>query len=118
MKFYYNGQLVRTSKTHEYHYGILNIDGTRVSSCHGTLKDAEKEMAKAPASCRTFISECKAAIHAIENGKTTFPRKICGRTYYEPTKYTKEEYEGMIERTNARIAELGKRKIVELEAKA
>ena len=118
MKFYYNGELVRTSKTHEYHYGILNIDGTRVSSCHGTLKDAEKEMAKAPASCRTAISEYKAAINAIENGKTKFPRKMCGRTYYDPIRYTKEEYEGLIERAEARIAELGKRKIVELEAKA
>lgn len=118
MKFYYNGKQVRTSKTHEYHFGILSINGDAINSCHATREAAEKEMAKAPAACRTAIGEYKDAIKAIENGKTKFPRKMCGRTYYDKIAYSKEEYEGMIERAEARIAELGKRKIVELEARA
>lgn len=40
MKFYYNGKLVRTSKTHEYKYALLNR-ADRTLACSATRKGAE-----------------------------------------------------------------------------
>lgn len=44
MKFYYNGQKVRESKTHEYHYGLKLWDG-RIKACSVTRDGLHREIA-------------------------------------------------------------------------
>lgn len=44
MKFYYNGQLVRTSKTHEYKYGLLYMG--KIKQCSKTKDALVSEIAK------------------------------------------------------------------------
>ena len=41
MKFFYAGKLVRTSKTHDYNFGVLNANG-KIVSCSATKEGAEK----------------------------------------------------------------------------
>ena len=46
MKFYYNGQLVRTSKTRHYKYAIVRKYGDKVKvyACSETLENAQKRL--------------------------------------------------------------------------
>lgn len=118
MKFYYNGKLVRTSKTHEYHFGILNADGTKVTSCHGTYEAAMKEMNRRPGEIRSRIAELETGIKAIQAGKSYYLTKICGRTYKVSIgKDTEEDYRHYIDQNRDALNRLAKRKIVELEAR-
>lgn len=54
MKFYYNDKLVRTSKTHEYKYAVINKQITKsnpVKSCSTTYEGCVKYIEK-------MISDC------------------------------------------------------------
>ena len=70
MKFYYNGKLVRTSKNHEYKYGILSSEGGSVTSCHATYEAAYKELQRRPGEIRTNIEITKEALKELEKGKS------------------------------------------------
>ena len=80
MKFYYNGTLMRTSKTHEYHFAILGEDD-KLWSCHSTLEAAQKEFRRPIAERESSIEDCRKAIEAIENGRLYFDTKVCRRWY-------------------------------------
>ncbi len=43
MKFYYNGKLIRTSKSRHYKYAI-GIEGTGFPRCSETLENAKKQL--------------------------------------------------------------------------
>ena len=84
MKFYYDGKLVRTSKTHEYHYGIYNKRFERMRSCHSTKELAEKEL-------NTYINQplnwnenTKEAIKAFQSGKKGYWSKEGHRSFFIP----------------------------------
>lgn len=46
MKFYYNGQLIRTSKTRHYKYAIIHESGDKlkVFACSETRENAQKRL--------------------------------------------------------------------------
>jgi hypothetical protein len=44
MKFYYNGQLIRTSKTRHYKYAIGTSDTGKYPICSETLENAQKAL--------------------------------------------------------------------------
>lgn len=48
MKFYYNGQLIRTSKTHHYTHACVEISekGIRCIGCSSTKQGAERVKAE------------------------------------------------------------------------
>lgn len=92
MKFYFNGELVRTSKTHEYKYGLLYMG--KIKKCSKT-KDA-------------LISE-------IERIKKMTYGPSGDIEYMKSNNYPQDEIENVKRETDARIATL---KIVELEARA
>lgn len=127
MKFYYNGKLVRTSKTHEYHFGVYNPDTGHMISCHGTREGAEKEYRRMISAQEGCIANYNRAIKALENGKTYYEAKEGNRWIYVSLKgktWDGEEYGNpdtwrrWTESAMRRIEELSRRQIVELEARA
>lgn len=126
MKFYYNGKLMRTSKTHEYKFAIVWPNG-KCASCHGTREAAEKEYRKRIAESETCIDRYKQAIKAIQNGKKSFIFKersgsykveLYGEDFAHNDRSKAETWEKYMESANECIARLKTRKIVELEARA
>ena len=126
MKFYYNGKLMRTSKTHEYKFAIIWPDGT-LSSCHGTREAAEKEYRRPISEAESSIATELKAIEAIKAGKTYLDTKVCGRWYRMSLKG--KDWDGLnradistwekwIECNKRNIEKLNTRLIVELEARA
>lgn len=120
MKFYYDGKLVRTSKTHDYKFAIMWPDG-ECTSCHGTLEAAKKEYRRRIAEIEGAISEDRQIIQAIRQGREYFRYKVC-RTWFR-IKLTGEKgrveyWEEEIAQLNKRIEELEARRIVDLEARA
>lgn len=127
MKFYYNDKLVRTSKTHEYHYGVWNPMTEKMESCHGTLDGAKKELRRRISEHETSIADEKAAIKALENGKTYILVKCCrtwtkislrGKDLYGDDRSKTSTWEAYIKENEESIKALEKRQIVELEARA
>lgn len=125
MKFYYNGKLMRTSKTHDYKFAIVNPSGS-CWSCHGTLDAAQKEFRRPIAELEQAIENSKAAIKALKAGKTyynaksgrnTYPVKLSGKI--GELKYSDiSTWEYFIDKDTERMEYLKTRKIVELEARA
>ena len=118
MKFYYNGKLMRTSKTHEYKYAIITA-ADACCSCHSSLEWAETEYRRPIAACETNIHDCLVAIEMLEMGRNYYEVKICKRWHKISLKGKDKKYfEDQIEANKARIEILKTRKIVELEARA
>ena len=82
MKFYYEGKLVRTSKTHEYHYGVWNKKYQKMKSCNSTKELAEKELRTYINEPLNYIEETKEAIKAFQSGKKGYWTKVGHRTFY------------------------------------
>lgn len=126
MKFYYNGKLMRTSKTHEYKFAIIWPDGT-LSSCHGTREAAEKEYRRPISENETAIVDDLKAIEALKAGRTYYDTKICRRwhrislkgKFFDGTSRSDiGSWERSIECHKRQIERLNTRLIVELEARA
>lgn len=71
MKFYYNNELIRTSKTHEYKYALLSSSGKCVT-CSTSKDRAESELTSRINSSNDKIHNYKNIIHAIETGATHY----------------------------------------------
>ena len=126
MKFYYNGKLMRTSKTHEYKFAIIWPDGT-LSSCHGTREAAEKEYRRLISENETAIADDLKAIEALKAGRTYYDTKICrrwhrislkGKDWGGMNRAEVATWESYIESHKRQIEKLNTRQIVELEARA
>lgn len=89
MKFYFEGKLVRTSKTHEYHYGVYNKFYQKMRSCHSTKELAEKELQSYINEPLSEIENCKLGIKALKSGKKGYWVK-CGRRSF-PVRFEKED---------------------------
>lgn len=90
MKFYYNGELVRTSKTHEYSHGVLH--NGKVVSCHAGRDLAVKAMNSRISQAESRIRDCREAVAAIERGERFFWTKFGGSSYRAEVVATKEHY--------------------------
>lgn len=122
MKFYYNNELVRTSK-HAYTHAVLVLyeDGTfKVAGCR-TSKDACEAIIRQEINyAKQAIQNYNSLAKAIKEGKKKYGCKEGRRTYYLPVE------DSTVEQCNERIA--GKEeyidfiekhwKVVELEARA
>lgn len=71
MKFYYNNKLVRTSKTHNYKYGVFTRNDN-CEACASTYELAEKAIVTVTRFVRANLEYYKEELKAIEQGKEKF----------------------------------------------
>ena len=109
MKFYYNGQLVRTSKTHEYKFAVINTKTMKAWGCSKDLKGIEAQWSQL---CRTLN-----LYKSVKNG--TYRQKDRWHNTAKQIEANCIKYYGSLDEAikleEDRIADF---KIVELEARA
>ena len=117
MKFYYNGNLIRTSKTHTYTHAVLKPDG-KPFACSSSLDGAKKAIQKEIGGWETSKKNCREAIKAInagkpycffQHGRMTIKVSLKGETVADYEKHI-QEYDRIIEKYKSY-------QIVELEAR-
>lgn len=82
MKFYYNGQLVRTSKNHEYTHAVINIVSGGCMGCRVGKDKAEAIISTEVAKYEKQIANYENAIKALQNGKSGYYAKDGRHTYF------------------------------------
>lgn len=120
MKFYYNGELVRTSKNHIYTHAVINTENNACMGCRANKENAEAIITSEIASNEKRIANSETAIKALENGKSGYYVKDGRHTWY--CKFSKENtvawYNDCIESRRERIDYIKNNwKVVELEAR-
>lgn len=88
-KFYYNGNLMRTSQNHIYTHALIHISGGKPITCSASYDGCLKEKNKRLSHCNQEINNCKAEIKALQNGKAGFYYKDGRDTWYH--KFSKDE---------------------------
>ncbi len=71
MKFYYNGKLVRTSKTHYYTHAVMTADN-RLISCASSYELAQKSMLSNTATERDCLGFYKEELKNLKLGRNSF----------------------------------------------
>ncbi len=120
MKFYYNGKLVRTSKTHAYTHAVIDITTGGCKGCRTSKESAEAVISSEIAQYSKKNDNYKTAIKALENGKSGYYGKDGRRTYYEKfaSEDTVEKYNRWIAVNDEYIEEIKANwKVVALEAR-
>lgn len=109
MKFYYNGKLVRTSKTHEYKYALINTETEKARACSKDLKGVHAELA--------YLRKGLDVYLAVQNG--TYRQKDRGCYTAKQIEENAIRWYGSLQAAiDNEKAFLAKYKIVELEARA
>lgn len=117
-KFYYNGNLVRTSQNHVYTHATVNINNGELYGCSSTLQGAQKIINERLHWAEEEIENAKVAIKALKSGKNGCYMKEGRRSY--PHRFGKddtiEKYEGWIANSTKRIEWVRENlRVVELE---
>lgn len=109
MKFYYNGKLVRTSKSHEYRYAVMH--GDKCIGCSAT-RDGALKTAYALVSAKKNLAVCESVL----NG--TYVRK--SRNHYTAEQIIKNSggIDGIKREIEGYKAYISECVLVELEARA
>ena len=116
MKFYYNGELVRTSKTHHYTHAVIDSNNGRCIGCCSRLDLALKLRDSEISEVATGIENCKRAIKALEEGKKYYRCKAGNREYTEKTYYSIDEWKRFMKNDEEKLEYKTKYfKVVELE---
>jgi hypothetical protein len=120
MKFYYNGQLVRSSKNHTYTHAVINTENNACMGCRTSKENAEAIITSEIADLNRKITNSESAIKALESGKSGYYVKEGRRTWY--CKFSKDDtvewYTEGIERRRERIGYIKTNwQVVELEAR-
>lgn len=100
MKFYYDGKLMRTSRTHYYNYGVYRITDEKCISCSGTRLGAEKALNQKLSNTRKNIK--------------FYNDWLDGKVNKSKYDYTDEEIQRFLESSERAVKSY---KIVELEAR-
>lgn len=109
MKFYYNGKLVRTSKTHEYKFALLNTETGKAYACSKDMKGMDRAMSEVSRTYNLYLS--------VKNG--TYRRKDRWCYTAEQIEANCIKYFGSLDNAIAEHkAQIDKYKVVELEARA
>lgn len=120
MKFYYNGQLVRTSKNHIYTHAVINAKNNACMGCRASKDSAEAIISTEVAQYEKRIANYESAIKALESGRSGYYAKEGRHTYYErfSADRTVEKYTEWIEMNRAYIDNVKANwQVVELEAR-
>lgn len=117
MKFYYNGELVRTSKNHVYTHAVITERGGCIA-CSSSKDKAEAVITTARNNQLRAISNMDAKIEAIKAGKKKYRCVEGRRTYYLPTDGdTVEQCEEWKQSCIRQLEWINHYKVVELEAR-
>ena len=117
-KFYYNGELVRTSKNHIYTHAAININTGTCLGCSSTIQGAQKVINDRKSAAQEEIGNAKAAISALKSGKNGYYAKAGRHTYFHrfDENDTIEKYQGWIDHDTNRIEYIDANlRVVELE---
>ena len=125
MKYYYKDILVRTSKTHEYHFAVIKEldDGIAVLACSKTYEGAMASRRQLISYTINDLEVCEKLQEARRNGKSGFFAKGQGRkeTYRKTSDYDDKWFENLEERIDYNkqsIDEFNRTvKVVEIEAR-
>lgn len=93
MKFYYQGKLVRTSKTHNYKYGVFTKENDCLA-CASSFELAQNSIASATMFKRSSLKSYNKILKAIKQGKEKI---ILGRNIFKITE-TAEQCEEQIKK--------------------
>jgi len=118
-KFYYNGQLVRTSD-HAYTHAVIVIKDGKVCTigCRTNRKAAEQIISSEIHAYEGNIKWYNAKLNALANGKTSIRMTYNGHSWMESIKDTPEQIKESIKKAEERIEEIRREwKLVELEAR-
>ena len=119
MKFYYNGQLVRTSKNHEYTHAVIDMSNGNLEGCRANKETAESIISSEISRVSKSIQNHKNELKAIEQGKKMYRVKEGRRNYWMPITRTAEQVKKNIEWCENYIKKVEANwKVVELEARA
>jgi len=118
MRFYYNGNLIRTSRTHHYTHALLNSRG-RAVMCSAKRSACESFKQSAINHCLQGIENGKSAIMALEAGRGGYWRKEGRKTEWHSFSgwgmHSKAEYEEFIAEKERDIQIYQSWQIVEIE---
>lgn len=119
MKFYYEGNLIRTSKTRVYSFALLNSLGKAVT-CSANREACEREQRRSLNEHETRIKNYRNALEAQKAGKKNVQWTDSGKTFDLPLYRVGnlEKLPEWIENEKASIAIVQSWKVVELEARA
>ena len=123
MKYYYNNQLIRTSKNHIYSHAVIVMDKdgkAYAMGCRRSLAEAEAFKESEINGYLRGIENCHKAIKALQEGKEGYYSRDGRRDWY--VKFSKdltvEYYEEIIEDREKAIKNIQNNwKVVELEAR-
>lgn len=116
MKFYYNGELVRTSKTHHYTHAVIDSNNGRLIGCCSRLDLAKKLRDSEISEIVSGIENCKRAIKALEAGKRVYRCKVGNREYMEKTYFSLDQWKAFLKSDEQKLEYKNKYfKVVELE---
>lgn len=121
MKFYFEGQLIRTSKTHHYtHACIIRKDYEIICrGCSSTKQGAEKVKADELAYLDRAIEGYKRAIEAFEAGKSGYVSKRNGFIRFSEINFDLEKWQGYLKSDREHRERIEKTwQIVEIEERA
>lgn len=117
MKYYYNGNLIRTSKTHTYTHAVMKPDG-KAFACSSSFDGAKKALQKEINGWEASKNNCIRAIKAINAGQSYY---FCqhGRMSYKVSlkNETVAYYERRMREYDTIIESYKSFQIVELEAR-
>lgn len=123
MKYYYNNQLIRASKNHEYTHAIVIIkenNEVSVLGCRRSLKEAEAFKNSEINGYMRSIENCHKAIKALQEGKDGYFAKEGRKDWWIKfnSKNTVEYYEDAIKDSEKILKNISKNwRIVELEVR-
>lgn len=117
MKFYYEGKLIRTSKTHDYKYAALINE--KCLKCSGTKQGAEAEISRLIREAENNIAFYESALQAYEKGSTMVRSRRGDWVKLDTAWYTPENLRDWKESEHKRLNFIKENaKVVELEARA
>lgn len=119
MKFYYNGELIRTSKTHVYTHAVITTEG-KCAGCRNSKEAAESIITSEIGRAEQSIKNSRNKIKAMEAGKKMYSVVEGRRRYYMPIEAddSVENTQGWIDgRLNWIEHVKNNWKVVELEAR-
>lgn len=124
MKFYYKEKLIRTSKTHEYKYAVINIKTGKCVTCSAKREGCEAYIRTAINDYMIKVQNSRNLLAALERGADHFDSTFKGKTYRTKIDksysfHTAAAAEENIQETLATIDHIKNNwLLVELEAKA
>lgn len=124
MKFYYNGVLIRTSKTHSYTHAVignLKADGKyELWGCRSNREAAQQIIDSRISMMRNNIKTYNMIIKALQNGESGWTEIWKGRRFFHrfASDDNVEKYQRWLDAERDRLQQtIETLKVVELEAR-